>query len=127
MARRIMEGDYSMNQEIKAQWLAALRSGEYQQGHDESRQPDGSMCCLGVLCHISRLGEWDEDGNYIIDGSSRRGDLPLRVAEWADLPSQNPHIGGYALSHYNDGAGAQKLLVRPHTFAEIADLIERHL
>lgn len=41
-----------MNQEIKNQWVAKLRSGEYEQGYNALRSKDNKYCCLGVLCDI---------------------------------------------------------------------------
>jgi hypothetical protein len=41
-----------MNPEFKADWLAALRSGEYPQGRGALRNKQGEFCCLGVACDI---------------------------------------------------------------------------
>lgn len=45
-----------MKPEIKAQWLAALRSGQYTQAtgvlHETGPRGD-SYCCLGVLCDLA--------------------------------------------------------------------------
>jgi hypothetical protein len=46
-----------MNPRIKAQWIAALRSGDYTQGFGVlrgTRIADGTIghCCLGVLCNL---------------------------------------------------------------------------
>lgn len=42
-----------MNPELKAQWLAALRSGKYEQGQGMLRQPiDGTFCATGVLADL---------------------------------------------------------------------------
>ena len=46
-----------MNPTIKAQWLEALRSGEYKQGREYLRQSNKDTvlyCCLGVLCDLHR-------------------------------------------------------------------------
>lgn len=119
-----------MNAEIKQAWLAALRSGEYEQAYGKLRSGD-SFCCLGVLCDLHAVATdntWDEDGRYF----NEPGALPPEVAEWAGLPDTNPDmptppgvIGKFTIAEYNDG----KLIIniRPHTFAEIADLIEAHL
>ena len=40
-----------MNKSIKKKWVAALRSGEYQQGQGLMCH-EGKYCCLGVLCDI---------------------------------------------------------------------------
>ena len=39
----------SMNQELKAKWLEALRGGKYEQGKGKF-ELRGKFCCLGVLC-----------------------------------------------------------------------------
>ena len=39
----------NMDTKIKAQWLAALRSGEYKQGKRFLHNKDHEFCCLGVL------------------------------------------------------------------------------
>ena len=44
-----------MDPELKQRWLTALRSGEYEQGHEYLARLDRgeekpAFCCLGVLC-----------------------------------------------------------------------------
>ena len=90
-----------MNQEIKARWVAALRSGEYPQAINRLRFEDG-YCCLGVLCElavadgvISNLG-MGEDGGFLYginpEGQMAGGEpetsttvLPKAVIEWAGI------------------------------------------
>ena len=36
-------------------WALALLSGRYKQGKGQLELRDGSMCCVGVLCHINNL------------------------------------------------------------------------
>lgn len=43
-----------MNKELVKDWVAALRSGDYQQGRQALRNKDNEFCCLGVLCDISK-------------------------------------------------------------------------
>jgi len=43
-----------MDAKLKADWVAALRSGDYQQGRD-CLLSDGAFCCLGVLCDVIGL------------------------------------------------------------------------
>lgn len=102
-----------MDQEIKAQWLAALRSGEYKQGHG-SLENEGQFCCLGVLCHIA----WK---NGITDrherGEASYGGFPdmppCEVNAWAGLED----IGRLKwLVKLNDGG---------NPFSFIADIIEK--
>lgn len=110
-----------MNPEIKSKWLAALRSGEYKQGKGQLRKED-NFCCLGVLCDLHAKEteqKWEVDyvgGNYL----NHCGNLPLAVRDWAGLGSANPKIEGDWLSNYNDNEPGK-------SFAEIADLIEKHL
>lgn len=41
-----------MDAKIKADWIKALRSGEYEQGMGKL-QANGKFCCLGVLCELA--------------------------------------------------------------------------
>lgn len=63
-----------MNKRIKAKWLAALRSGEYNQGRHRLKHTFSgkdpfscgkklkkpTFCCLGVLCDLEKKGKWVE-------------------------------------------------------------------
>lgn len=118
-----------MNQDIKQQWLAALRSGEYTQGRGLLRPTEDTYCCLGVLCdlHAKATGEIWIDDRYFDQSEA----LPTIVQQWAGLSDWCPDIplrpgqGVATLAEFNDGRSDYDL--RPHTFAEIADLIEQHL
>jgi hypothetical protein len=122
-----------MKTEIKAKWVAALRSGEFRQGRNELLTGAGEFCCLGVLCELHNReegGEW----RAAADGQTslymgEPGSVPQPVREWAGLNDHNPRVeiaGVEApLACHNDGreeaAGAAR------TFAEIADAIEAQL
>lgn len=112
-----------MNAEIKALWIADLRSGKHKQttGLLQSRR---GFCCLGRLCELAveagvipkpvSNGPWEE---YDGEGSV----LPNSVMKWAELETATAHYGvGHPnksrLSEDND---------KGKTFAEIADIIER--
>lgn len=41
-----------MDPEIKAKWVAALRSGEYKQCKFFLEDVQGRNCCIGVLCRV---------------------------------------------------------------------------
>jgi len=91
-----------MNNEVKQQWLAALRGPDYQQGHKFLRTGLG-FCCLGVLCDLfikaTGKGRWDKvesvnngvEGdayyNFVTPDSSLKQNkiLPDVVIEWAGL------------------------------------------
>lgn len=136
--------DEKMNPEIKAQWVAALRSGEYQQttGVLAKETSDGSLeyCCLGVLCDLAvKAGKpISVDTHY---STSEQSDVqtydgsmtvpPIYVQEWANLPDGNPTVpwssngrSGVMLAELNDGADYG---LPRHTFEQIADIIEEHL
>lgn len=135
-----------MNERIKREWVAALRSGKYKQTTERlHKMGDGGpdrYCCLGVLCslaaqegvvdavipdpaegYVQYSGRWD----HVSDRSTTT--LPYPVTRWADLTSSNPYIGNepawsaglkhpWALAEYNDNG---------YTFEQIADLIEEYL
>lgn len=78
--------------EIKAKWLAALRSGEYKQTqgtlHYRDRQGNDSYCCLGVLCEITEncTSDYDEAHEQFVyhygSSSSLSSDtLPFELAQ----------------------------------------------
>lgn len=52
-----------MDPKLKAEWVEALRSGEYKQGSGALLSQDGGYCCLGVLAEI--LGELRPNGFHI--------------------------------------------------------------
>ena len=118
----------TMNPEVKAQWVKALRSGKFEQGRFCLRR-EGAYCCLGVLCELYRQ-EHEDEVVWIDD--MRRGSsvfglenpgttlLPREVQNWAGLSSRNPRFGSeHSAVCYNDE--------RCFSFDQIADLIEEHL
>jgi hypothetical protein len=42
-----------MDTKLKAEWIAALRSGKYKQGRLFLRDSEDNYCCLGVLCEVA--------------------------------------------------------------------------
>ena len=115
-----------MNTEIKAKWVAALRSGEYKQGKNRLRNKDNNFCCLGVLCNLHaqahpEIAAKQTDPCQYMDEAGMPHDS---VFIWAGMGVNKVHrtveIGGYAasLAQHNDSG---------RTFAEIADAIEAQL
>lgn len=53
-----------MDADLKARWVAALRSGEYKQGRGQLQDTKNRYCCLGVLC---RVAGWkiSSDGRHV--------------------------------------------------------------
>lgn len=109
-----------MNPVVKELWLAALRSGEFEQGRGYLNRHD-RLCCLGVLCEVA-IGSGEEVKKFK-DGTS--GTVcysgcdtypPVRVYEWAGLtPDETADV---TLSSKNDGGSS---------FEEIANWIEENL
>lgn len=103
-----------MDQAIKAKWIAALRSGQYEQGQSFLRNGD-KYCCLGVLCDIIDSSKWTVDSfNYLsYDGRTQRlTDEMLKIVGF-DPETQ------CLLMHLND--------TYKKSFNNIADYIEREL
>lgn len=111
-----------MDKELKAKWVAALRSGEYKQTTETLRDGDG-FCCLGVLLDLSKLGQWEQSSyEYWNDGEkhSSEGDLcslrhVLKIPESVEMK----------LVEMNDGC-TKKNFPR-HSFEQIADYIEANV
>ena len=127
-----------MNQEIKSQWTAALRSGDYPQAKGHLRTAQG-YCCLGVLCQMAADANVIPQpelntANVFVYGVDRKDRdsmfLPVSVQRWSGLKddngildSSNPmvtdeHGSFHHLAHMNDD---------DVPFGEIADLIDANL
>jgi hypothetical protein len=123
-----METGMKMNPEVKAKWVAALRSGKYRQGKHVLNRNNDEFCCLGVLCEILELPKQKNDIRDTIEYSASLDHdeqwystvLPIKVAEKLGLAGMNVGLpqDGYTLTHYNDHG---------KTFEEIATLIENEL
>lgn len=102
--------------ELKAKWLAALRSGKYSQGVYLLHDQDGGYCPLGVLMDVSGLGEWETSWSrsysYRIPGSPYR--LTNRIP--CELVSHSRQL---RIAHMNDLGRV--------SFADIADWIEENV
>lgn len=113
-----------MNPDVKKRWLAALQSGEYEQGVGRLNS-NGKFCCLGVLCELAaKEGVVPVDADSFVvwyDGKSTFP--PDKVAAWAGLDSINPQVRRWGrkthLSRLNDVEGLP--------FRKIARLIRRSL
>lgn len=123
-----------MNPDVKAQWVAALRSGEYEQAHGYLKVVDEGggvgYCCLGVLCELMPGVERTiktRAGSSIPGYFGDHSYLPPEVREWAGLAQADPLVSvslgeesrRFRLSDLNDE--------EQYSFAEIADVIEAQL
>lgn len=111
--------------------VAALRSGEYEQGQHHLRSEDDGFCCLGVIADqfhkITGRGEWQlsEGGGFyefVVDGEDNGAVLPPAVQEWVGFST----AGGT----YDENDITQTLYGdnddRGHDFDHIADTIEHN-
>jgi len=149
-----MKATNKMNPEIKALWVNALRSGEYQQGKLLLKPTKNTFCCLGVLCDLAVKAKaegvaWGDphyptqDGEAIYyddpdsygDSMYEDSELPYPVMRWAGLMSENPHVEiVYAEKENDDNITESQVLTlaalndeHNYTFQQLADLIERQL
>jgi hypothetical protein len=108
-----------MDQELKAKWVAALRSGEIKQAEGHLLTEDGAMCCLGVLGSV--LGIPREDlahwSTYL--GAQGKSAPTLQPLDDCGLSLE----ARSRLADKNDGTNGQS----KHSFSEIADFIEGNL
>lgn len=123
-----------MNPEVKAQWVAALRSDEYKQGIGQlTYLNDGEEyhCCLGVLCDLAVKAGLDieitEQPYRGRDWIARHYDeasacLPASVLRWSGLSQAFPDFS--AGEHHIDLTARND---NGTPFTEIADLIEKYL
>jgi hypothetical protein len=107
-----------MDAKLKADWVKALRSGEYRQARGALQDKTGALCCLGVLCKVAGL-EIRKDGKGVV-GADDSSNIALYEPIF-DLVGG--HSNSHPLSMRNDGA----IDNRQHTFPEIADYIEANL
>jgi hypothetical protein len=106
----------SINKENVRKWVEALRSGKYKQAQGQLYL-DGAYCCLGVVCELAGLSV-SQGGYYGEPFDANHLTLPSQAAEWLGVDDENPVIGEYCASAWNDAYDK--------TFPEIADLIEKH-
>lgn len=129
-----------MNPDVKAKWVAALRSGEYNQADGALRIKD-TFCCLGVLCDLYKQeqgGTWELtaymgaemlDGQYHFvppNNDGQPGVLPTCVAKWAGLKLNDPHLKTECTNEDSIEC-ISELNDRGAKFDHIADLIEQQL
>jgi len=124
-----------MKQGILKEWLAALRSGDYEQGNGYLRTSADEFCCLGVLCDLAHKAgvvscEVSEDGadaSYRYGGIHGLGDfLPQEVRGWAQLDDWDVIVD--APSTYGHGrTTVSKMNDNDSSFADIADALEKEL
>lgn len=117
-----------MNPDVRAQWVNALRSGDYVQGVKRLCTridvDHYQFCCLGVLMELAAnagiVTPVDVSAGRVYRDPVAAGQasayLSLSVVEWIGLEERNPMINGWRASDWNDDGRA--------TFDQLADMIE---
>lgn len=116
-----------MNQAIKQEWVADLRSGKIIKNRYALRRGSNRMCVLGVLCnvHAKHHPEIAAAQPKMNEYMGKSANLPEEVAEWAGLVecNGNPRVmyKGFDsnVMSLNDDDGL--------TFKTLANLIEAQL
>jgi hypothetical protein len=121
-----------MSPELKAKWLAALRSQKYQQGNGTLHRGN-TFCCLGVLCDVAGYA-WHQDNAYDDHFKCAAGE------DWIQNDAEAKKLGlpdniQKACYSMNDGTFGDRFNMgkwdltdsRPYSFTEIADWLEKHL
>lgn len=103
-----------LDKRVKADWVAALRSGKYEQSRYRLKD-DRGYCCLGVLCEIN--GALNKQGEVVFFGNNTYHEMGLPV-ELLDCIGLSTGSMDY-LTVLNDHRGA--------TFKQIANHIEANL
>jgi hypothetical protein len=101
-----------VNKQLKAAWIDALRSGEYEQG-DGQLQKGNRFCCLGVLCLAAEKIGFAEAERF--DGQLRG----MYITGQPEPIKRGVRAFEDDLVHMNDNEGKK--------FPEIADWIEENI
>lgn len=135
-----------MNEDVKQEWLSALRSEDYTQGIGELKTANNEFCCLGVLCDLAvkaEVAHWENTKAYgwvlvpsgkTVEEAKKENNLgtavlPGFVMDWAGIDAVNPKVR-YV---FNEDIGRENVPLstlndsRAATFEQIADAIERDL
>lgn len=115
--------------ELVKKWVAALRSGKYNQDSGALRTDTG-FCCLGVLCDVVDSNLWkfnencyDEYGEYLLNSYEFMGEYEQLPGEICDRISSSSLGYGIVVGPSTNLAQAND---DGATFLEIADAIEKH-
>ena len=110
--------DFPDRATFEAEWVAALRSGEYQQGRYDLH-PNTTWCCLGVACDIAirhGIGRWIGECYVAPNGERTSSSLPALLRAYL-----NRDGGGAPPNSHDTLAGLNDSGV---PFAVIAGVIE---
>jgi len=128
--------DGTTREQLRAEWIAALRSGEFKQGEHRLESIDNgnsSYCCLGVACvvagrHGVHVEKYREGDDSVRVGNRRVGQLTglylenqpeVLKAFWLNKAGGHP-------ARYSNGRDKQLTVLNDtgHSFKDIADALE---
>lgn len=125
-----------MNPELKAKWLAALRSATYGQCQGALRRQPQGFCCLGVLLDVSGAGDWKSVGvrgsgyegdeeKYVLREPFQREDDDGSVVDVTEVEGElSTYRRALGLSGYHEGKLIEMNDQLKWNFNQIADWIE---
>lgn len=117
-----------MLNENARKWVAALRSGKYEQQREARLCVAGQYCCLGVACEV-----YIDAGHVLQKTTSGKAEAVCYAGELAGIPDAvarwlGINITDGGLGYYRDEFGNPRALASDNdddkTFSEIADIIE---
>ena len=115
-----------MNEELKSQWTAALRSGERKQGQYQmkTKGENSQYCCLGVLAEICEIPQQPSEVTphmfFRFSVSGLFSGLP--PIEWLESVGISQDARDH-LTNMNDGCAQMEV----QSFSVIADWIDENL
>jgi hypothetical protein len=124
-----MACDIKLPKHVKAKWVKALRSGEYEQCQRRLADFKGGFCCLGVLQHVLDDGKIDLN-EHGLARTFMSFETEQNLGVYHALNQQTKNKGGYSvcvrdkLASMNDG-GYEYPTTK--SFKEISDWIARNL
>lgn len=114
-----------MNPEIKAKWIAALTSGEYEQTRNYLHRTGDGYCCLGVLCEVMDPGQWRNGICVSAYGGKYLPDSNLQIEFSSFPPSKLLDAAGLSYTQAQTLAGLNDRDWAP--FEQIAQYIQEQL
>lgn len=115
-----------MNKQLVDKWVAALRSGEYKQGHGRLNK-NGNFCCLGVLCDVAGIPKTQSSRGVCSYGQSSESlDVNVRAVVGVDSMLGEPKHGYRVDVSGRSYASLADANDNNVSFADLADWIEQN-
>lgn len=110
---------YTLPRDFAEKWIAALRSGKYNQTRGSLRDQFG-YCCLGVACVINGISDDDIDLEGFIIDAHIGDDNTEKMPEQLIGMDENELVSELTAMNDRDSEDA-------YSFPEIADWIEENV